>query len=95
MNPETVDVTNACGAVLVRATDAAGTQHRYWFDTTDESRLVLCAEVLQMDEIDDFTAGRQYVDVGEMMVPDAVRDELGDSGYDAETIYDVDGQPLR
>lgn len=87
-----IEIQESCGAIMVRAWDNAGTQHRYWFDETDKDRLVLCAEVLQIDEVDGFQLGREFVE--NPMVPQNVQDELLEEGYDAETIYDTDGRPL-
>lgn len=79
-----MDVTSFAGAVLVSADDEAEQTHRWWFDRTDEGRLVLCAEVIAYTEdhsIMTESAGRHYVPEAEMDVPENVRDALDDEGF--------------
>lgn len=82
-----VEIEQAWGGTLVKATDPAGTEHRFWFDETDAGRVVLCAYVLYIEE----TEFRDYVPEREWTVPDIVREALIEIGLDAETILDTRG----
>lgn len=91
-----IQVDDFMGAVLVKANDKAEQTHRWWFDRTDEGRLVFCAEVIAYTEDYSFmteTGGRHYVPENEMDVPDKVRDALQDEGFDTD-IVDKNGRRL-
>lgn len=84
---EGINVGTVGGLVLVRATDKAEQEHRWWFDETEAGRLLFGSEIIGYDE-----GRRHYVPEDEMEVPDRVRDELEAEGY--ETILDTEGRPL-
>lgn len=90
-----VEITDACGCVLVRDTSMDGGEHRYWFDTTRKNRLVFVEEVIELDERfdGDHSSGRHFVDIDEADVPKRIGEELHDFGFTKE-IVDVNGKVL-
>jgi len=83
----TVEIEQAWGGTLVKAVDSANTEHRFWFDKTDQGRIVLCAQITYIEEM----GFRDYVPRREWSVPNVVQDALIDNGLAAETIYDTRG----
>lgn len=82
-----ISVQSCWGATIVTAVDSAGTEHRFWFDETEQGRVVLCAQITYIKETD----YRDYVPRHEWSVPNVVQDALIAHGLDAETIYDTRG----
>lgn len=87
-----IEITDTGWGVLARTQDKADMERRLWFDVTDKGRLVFCAEIVEDGGASDAAPIRHYVPDSEMDVPDPVREELEDEGY--ETIVDTDGYVL-
>jgi len=62
-----VTVEQFWGCTLARSTDKAGMNHRFWFHTTDEGRVVCGAEVIDHSEND-----RHFVPQSRISVPEPV-----------------------
>lgn len=84
-----IEITDTGWGVMARTEDQADMERRLWFDVTDKGRLVFCAEVVEDEGAEGARSIRHYVPESEMDVPDPVREELADEGY--ETIVDTDG----
>lgn len=91
MSQDGIEVSDECGCVLVRATDKAGMEHRWWFDETDAGNLVFVGEVVHYDEDahPTLTAGRHYVPEDEASVPPRVEEALDEQDF--KQIVDTDG----
>lgn len=84
-----VDVRDECGLVLAESSDPADMPHRWWFDVTEEGRLVFVGEVVDVGVGGN---SRHYVEGEDAAVPDSIRAELRDEGY--EMIVDTSGREL-
>jgi hypothetical protein len=70
-----IEIAELYGGVVVKA-DEGDREHRWWFDETDEGRLVLAAEVIE-------DGGRRYyVDSGNLSVPEPIMGALDRDVYD-------------
>lgn len=84
-NTDSIDVRSYWGGVLADES-VAGEKHRWWFDVTDQNRLVHSAEVVTND------GERVYVSEHNHDVPDRVLCALESFGF--ETVLDSSGQEL-
>jgi hypothetical protein len=95
MSQNSIEVSEECGCVLVRANDKADQEHRWWFDETDAGRLVFISEVIHFTDMQHEQVGldgRHYVPEREADVPPKVESALDDEGY--RGVFDTDGRPL-
>lgn len=94
MSHDDIEVSDKFGCVLVRATDKAGMEHRWWFDETDAGRLVFVTEVVHYDKDTGamVASGRHYVPEDEASVPPRIEEALDRRGH--EGLVDIDGRTL-
>jgi len=94
MSHSDLAVERAWGGLVVRADKHNGMEHRWWFDETDDGRLVFCGEIIEFANLHERDLGldaRHYVDEKKMAVPTRVRERLAVEGY--KTIFDLEGRP--